>query len=91
MLASRFFRKILTVTSSEQIFGLPRLREIAIKNIGDVDCKIEFDNTIDDPDTSMTAEVDVAYNFGASFNNLHYKTASGTTTLLILGIKMQED
>lgn len=81
-----YFKKLVTVTTDEQIVGLPRLRQVTLQNIGDADCKVELDNPIDSGSTSLTAAQGIPYSWDFGPDKVYVK-GSGSTTLLITGVR----
>lgn len=76
----------LSATTSEKTEQLgPALRGVLIKNIGTTDCYIDFDNAID-TDNSYVLESGEHLTVEWDFIQLHYQTASGTTTLHLIKV-----
>lgn len=83
-----YFKKLIAITdTNEHLVDLPRLRDITIQNIGNSDCKIEFDNAIDAGSTSLTVSASGStFQWGFGPDTISYK-ASGNTTLLLTGTR----
>ena len=75
--------KKLDVTSSENthLMGVG-IREVHIKNQGVTDCQIEFDGAVSTD--SYLLEAGETLSVEHPVIRLHFKTASGTTTLYVL-------
>lgn len=84
-----YYQKTLSVTDTEQMFSLPRLRKFTILVTGDEDVVGEFDNAIDGESTTLLRGV--PYSFGSGLRELYYKTASGTSSIQLIGEKHFKD
>lgn len=84
---SNVLTKKLAVTSSENthLYGIG-YQMLHIKNEGDTDCQIDFDKAISDDSYLLEAgEALTIVNYPVI--RLHFKTATGTTTLYTLVLK----
>lgn len=82
---SNYYSKKLSVTSTEQTFDLPRLRTSRVLNYGSAEVTIEFENDVDTDSIVIPVRGDIE--IPADMQNIHYKTASGTATLYIYGLR----
>ena len=81
-----FYKKIVSVTTAEQVVGLPRLTSITIQNIGANDAQFEFDNPIDTGSTSLTAAQRTPYSYPFGPDKIYLK-GSGNTTVILTGTR----
>jgi len=75
----------LSVTSSDQTYGAGS-RSITIYNNGDTDVLIDFDRVTST--NSFLLVVGMTVTIKANFADLHFKTASGTSTLYVISVTM---
>ena len=79
--------KKISVTTADTIQSMATMAsETVIKNIGTTDCYIDFNRAIDTND-SYVLEAGEQLTIEGRFENLHHKTASGTTTIHTISIQ----
>ncbi len=84
-----FFSKKITVTDSQQTYTFPNpLRSFTIINLGGADVLIEPENDIDTDSPIIPRRGSLDFKVG--FLNIKYKTASGSSTIYIVGTKHEK-
>jgi len=86
---SYYWSEKLSVTDTQQIYTLPRLRSVHLLNNGRYPITIEFENDIDS--NSVAIPPNAAMDVNADMLDLRYKTTSGNTSeLSIYGLKHEK-
>lgn len=83
-MATEMFFTQLSASGTEQTYTLPPLRWFSILVTGSTACIIRLDEDID-AGTTPSFSPQVPYTFRGAYSVLNYKTASGTTTVEIIG------
>ena len=82
---TRFYKKKLSATTTQQSETLPRLVELHILNAGQDNIFIEPDNDLDDDSVLVPAGMSVTLK--ADYQTLKYKTATSIATVYLYGTR----